>query len=240
MAGVSFPWVRASVGVGRRKAPIFLSWRAGSEAGERVRWEGAGSHDDRIVWVTHPLFLWNWLSNLGVFWQASCHGDVNVQHHPLNPPPPKEEGIFSLPPWLLSICRCRGDGAAVCSALEVSLENEGLTALNFAGLHPSGLSPPFPREEESGLRGWRLGRVCTAFPMATACFCRKKWCPGHRAIESLRLRLSSTGRGPSGEWEAWGNAKGGRDLHFDSWLSVCTSLLRMSPPSLLPRLCHCL
>lgn len=21
---------------------------------------------------------------LGVFWQASCHGDVNVQHHPLN------------------------------------------------------------------------------------------------------------------------------------------------------------
>lgn len=24
--------------------------------------------------------------NLGVFWQASCHGDVNVQHHPLNPP----------------------------------------------------------------------------------------------------------------------------------------------------------
>lgn len=152
MAGVSFPWVRASVGVGRRKASIFSSWRAGREAGGRVRWEGAGSHDDRIVWVTHPLFLWNWLSNLGVFWQASCHGDVNVQHHPLNPPPPKEEGIFSFPPWLLSICRCRGDGAAVCSALEVSLENEGLTALNFAGLHPSGLSPPFPRVRASGVK----------------------------------------------------------------------------------------
>ena len=134
-------------------ASIFSSWRAGREVGGRVRWEGAGSHDDRIVWVTHPLFLWNWLSNLGVFWQASCHGDVNVQHHPLNPPPPKEEGIFSFPPWLLSICRCRGDGAAVCSALEVSLENEGLTALNFAGLHPTGLSPPFPRERASGVKG---------------------------------------------------------------------------------------
>lgn len=29
--------------------------------------------------------------DLGVFWQASCHGDVNVQHHPLEAgPPPKE------------------------------------------------------------------------------------------------------------------------------------------------------
>ena len=41
----------------------------------------------------------------------------------------------------------------MCRALEVSLGKEGLAALNFAGLHPSGLSPHFPREQASGVKG---------------------------------------------------------------------------------------
>lgn len=89
--GCPFPGLEPAWGRVGGRLP---SSQAGREAGGRVRWEGAGSHDDRIVWVTRLLSLWNWLSNLGVFWQASCHGDVTVQHHPLNPPPQRRRHIF--------------------------------------------------------------------------------------------------------------------------------------------------
>ena len=96
----------------------------------------------------------------------------------------------------------------MCSALEVSLENEGLAALDFVGLHPSGLSPPFPRERASGVKGARPGRVSTAFPMATACFCSKMVARAlsHCVLEApavFNRKVDVGGAGGLGECQGW-------------------------------------
>ena len=71
---------------------------------------------------------------------------------PLTLLPPKKKAYFPFLPGF-SAFAVAVETALQCAALEVSLENEGLTALNFAGLHPTGLSPPFPRERASGVKG---------------------------------------------------------------------------------------
>lgn len=188
LAGVSFPWVKAGVGVGGKKAPSSSSWQKGRGKSE----VGRSWFPRRLHPVGYsPSLSGTGSPDLGVFWQASCHGDVNVQHHPLNPPPQRIRHIF--PSSLaLSICCCRGDGTAVCRALEVSLENRGLAALNFsASTSVAFLLSSQENGHQGALQragGWGVSVWPSQWPpLASA----GKWWPGHRAIQSLSFWPSS-------------------------------------------------
>lgn len=147
LAGVSFPWVKAGVGVGGKKAPSSSSWQRGRGKSE----VGRSWFPRRLHPVGYsPSLSGTGSPDLGVFWQASCHGDVNVQHHPLNPPPQRIRHIFPFPPWL-SAFAVAVETALQCAELSKSPSKTEVSL-------PSTFQPPPPWPfslvpKRTGIRG---------------------------------------------------------------------------------------